>query len=130
MEIIPSPFFETLIEVAENSDLSDGAVMAIQNSIAGSILNNYSLIRQSILSITGELFLRIKQNLLTIDGQNINDLKEVHSHYMAIAQCCPFFKKYLKIKLIETEDTALNAKNISENKLRGSELLESITILN
>ena len=130
MEIIPSPFFETLIEVAENSDLTDGAVMAIQNSIAGSILNNYSLIRQSILSITGELFLRIKQNLLTIDGQNINDLKEVHSHYMAIAQCCPFFKKYPKIKLIETEDTALNAKNISENKLRGSELLESITILN
>ncbi len=119
LEIIPSNSFEGLIESTKNRDLADCGIMAIENTIAGSILNNYSLIRQSDLSITGELYLRIKQNLLALKGQQISDLIEVHSHPMAIAQCRPFFKKYPKIKLIETEDTAQSAKFIFDNKLKG-----------
>ncbi len=116
--IIPSSSFEQLIEFTLNNKVADGGIMAIENSIAGSILNNYLLIRQSKLSITGELFLRIKQNLLALSGQQINDLTEVHSHPMAIAQCRPFFKIHPHIKLIETEDTALSAKYIAENNLK------------
>lgn len=118
LEIIPSNSFEGLIESTKNRELADCGIMAIENSIAGSILNNYSLIRQSDLSIIGELYLRIKQNLLALKGQQISDLKEVHSHPMAIAQCRSFFKKYPKIKLIETEDTAQSAKFIFDNKLK------------
>jgi len=118
LKIIPTNSFEKLIELTKNQDLADGGIMAIENSIAGSILNNYSLIRQSDLSIIGELYLRIKQNLLALKGQRISDLKEVHSHPMAIAQCRHFFKKYPKIKLIETEDTAQSAKFILDNNLK------------
>lgn len=118
VQVIPSNSFEKLIELTQNPDLSDGGIMAIENSIAGSILQNYSLIRQSNLAITGELFLRIKQNLLAIKNQKVEDLTEVHSHPMAIAQCRPFFKKYPNIKLIETEDTALSARYISEKNLK------------
>jgi len=117
IEIIPSNTFEELIALTQNNDLTDGGIMAIENSIVGSILYNHLLIRQSNLSITGELFLRIKQNLLAKNGQKISDLKEVHSHPMAIAQCRPFFKNYPNIKLTETEDTALSAKLISQNKV-------------
>ena len=89
--------------------------MAIENSIAGSILFNYQLLFESSLQIVGEVFLRIKQNLLIMPNSSIAELKEVHSHPMAIAQCRQFFKQYPSIKLIETEDTALSARKVKEN---------------
>ena len=91
--------------------------MAIENSVAGGILPNYNLLSESGLNIVGEIFLRIKQNLLALNGQNINNIKEVYSHPMAILQCRKFFEQYPYIKLIESTDTATSAKYISENNL-------------
>ncbi len=118
LEIVPANTFEDLVNLAENPNSTEGGIMAIENSIAGSILFNYQLLFESSLKIVGEVFLRIKQNLLTMPNSSINELKEVHSHPMAIAQCRQFFKQYPAIKLIETEDTALSARKVSENKWR------------
>jgi len=77
------------------------------------------VLNSSELKITGEVFLRIRQNLMALPGQKIEDLREVHSHPIAIIQCRPFFKKYPHIKLISMEDTALSAKRIREGALTG-----------
>lgn len=114
VEIVPASTFQELINVAQNPNLADGGIMAIENSIYGSILQNYDLINNSNLEIIGEVFLRIKQNLLVLEGQTIEDLTEVYSHTVAIAQCHKFFSQYPNIKLIETEDTALSAKMVKE----------------
>ncbi|MBI9057436.1 prephenate dehydratase [Labilibaculum sp. DW002] len=119
VEIIPSGNFATLIELIQDDTVCDGGIMAIENSIAGSILQNYGLLQDSGLVIEGEIFLRIKQNLMALPGQKIEDLKEVHSHPMAISQCRAFFRDYPHIKLVEMEDTALSAKNIRDNELLG-----------
>jgi prephenate dehydratase len=94
------------------------AVMAIENSIAGSIIPNYALIDNNNLHIVGEEYLDIQHNLICLSGQSIQDIKEVHSHPMALLQCKEFFKKYPNIKLVEDKDTAQVAKRISENKLK------------
>lgn len=119
VEIIPAGNFATLIELIQDDTVCDGGIMAIENSIAGSILQNYGLLQDSGLVIEGEIFLRIKQNLMALPGQKIEDLKEVHSHPMAISQCRAFFRDYPHIKLVEMEDTALSAKNIRDNELMG-----------
>ena len=94
------------------------AVMAIENSIAGSIIPNYALIDNYNLHIVGEEYLDIQHNLICLSGQSIEDINEVHSHPMALLQCKEFFKKYPNIKLVEDKDTAQVAKRISENKLK------------
>jgi len=93
--------------------------MAIENSLAGSILPNYALVRDSGKKIIGEIFLRIRHNLLVLPGQNIHDIREVYSHPMAILQCQDFFKQYPDIRLFDSLDTALSAKEISDKKLKG-----------
>lgn len=97
----------------------DIAVMAIENSIAGSIIPNYALIDNHDLQIIGEYYLDIQHNLMTLPGQTIENIREVHSHPMALLQCKEFFKSYPKIKLVEAKDTADVAKQISELQLRG-----------
>ncbi|MDE3144331.1 MAG: prephenate dehydratase, partial [Bacteroidota bacterium] len=94
---------------------SDGGVMAIENSIAGSILPNYTLLQKSNLKIAGEVYLPIKQQLLVNPGVRFEDIKEIHSHHMAIQQCMEYLDKY-EWKLVETEDTALSAKHIHQHK--------------
>ena len=94
------------------------AVMAIENSIAGSIIPNYALIDNNNLHIVGEEYLDIQHNLICLSGQSIEDINEVHSHPMALLQCKEFFKKYPNIKLVEDKDTAQVAKRITENKLK------------
>jgi prephenate dehydratase len=94
------------------------AVMALENSIAGSIIPNYALIDKNNLHIVGEEYLDIQHNLICLSGQSIKDIHEVHSHPMALLQCKEFFKKYPNIKLVEDKDTAQVAKRISENKLK------------
>lgn len=89
--------------------------MAIENSIAGSILPNYNLLQKSNLKIIGEIYLQIRQNLLVNPGVKLEDIKEVHSHTMALQQCYGFLDKY-KWKLVETDDTALSAKHIHQHK--------------
>ncbi|RUT80081.1 prephenate dehydratase [Ancylomarina longa] len=116
VEIIPAENFAKLIDLVNDESICDGGIMAIENSIAGSILQNYGLLQDSGLIIEGEIYLRIKQNLMALPGQKIEDLKEVHSHPMAINQCRAFFRDYPQIRLVETEDTAISARNIRENE--------------
>lgn len=97
---------------------SNFGIMAIENTIAGSIIPNYALIDQHHLVITGEYYLNIHHHLMALQNQNLQDIKEVYSHPMALLQCKEFFKKYPQIKLIEDVDTADVAKRISENKLK------------
>ena len=115
IQIVPADTFDILIEKVKSGE-ADVAVMAIENTIAGSILRNYNLLNNSKLRIKGEVFLRIKQNLMALPGITIEDLKEVHSHPIALQQCEEFFEKYPNIKLIEAHDTALVAKEIRENQ--------------
>src|SRR3984957_4234700 len=107
--------FQDVVKSAADPALCDAAVMAIENSIAGSILPNYSLLRNSELVIVGEIYLQIRQNLVVNAGTTLKDIKEVHSHPMAILQCMDFLNQY-DWKLIETEDTALSAKHIHQRK--------------
>jgi prephenate dehydratase len=113
--VIPCATFKEVIKTGANKKESDGAVMAIENSIAGSILPNYNLLQKSNLKIAGEVYLHIKQNLLVNRGVKLEDIKEVHSHTMALQQCYQFLDQY-KWKLVETEDTALSAKHIQQHK--------------
>ena len=98
---------------------SQEAVMAIENSIAGSILPNYALIDENELQIIGEHYIPINMNLMSIPGQKITDIKKVFSHPMALLQCKEFFKNYPHIKLIEDTDTAEVARRISEKGSMG-----------
>jgi prephenate dehydratase len=115
IEVIPCATFQEVIKLASSKKESDGGVMAIENSIAGSILPNYNLLQRSNLVIVGEIYLQIKQNLLVNSGVKLEDIREVHSHPMAIQQCFNFLDKY-NWKLVETEDTALSAKHIHQHK--------------
>jgi prephenate dehydratase len=115
IEITPADSFEELVRITENPRKADIALMAIENSVAGSIAYNYDLVRQSKLKITGEIYLRIRQNLMTLPGVPVDQLTEVHSHYMAIAQSREFLRQYPHLKLIETSDTALSARAIRDN---------------
>ncbi len=115
VEVIPCATFREVVKIASNKKESTGGVMAIENSIAGSILPNYNLLQKSSLQIIGEIYLQIKQNLLVNRGVTLEDIREVHSHPMAIQQCFAFLDKY-NWKLVETEDTALSARLIHQHK--------------
>ncbi len=114
VQVIPCSTFREVVSIAAEPANSDGGIMAIENSIAGSILPNYSLLQRSDLVITGEIYLNIRQNLLVNPGVTLSDIREVHSHHMAIQQCLDFLEKY-NWKLIETEDTALSARHIRQH---------------
>ena len=113
--IVPCATFRELIKLAANKKETHGGIMAIENSIAGSILPNYILLQKSNLHIVGEVYLRIEQNLLVYPGVRLNDIKEVHSHPMALLQCVDFLEQH-NWKLIETEDTALSAQQIHKKR--------------
>lgn len=115
IKVIPCASFRQLIKQTLDPALSAGAVMAIENSIAGSILPNYNLLQKANLKVVGEVYLSISQNLLVNRGVNLSDIKEVHSHPMAILQCLDFLESY-PFKLIETEDTALSAKYVHQHR--------------
>jgi prephenate dehydratase len=115
VEVLPCATFRDVVKVALNKKESDGGIMAIENSIAGSILANYNLLQKNNLKIAGEIYLQIRQNLLVNPGVKLEDIKEVHSHTMALQQCYDFLDKY-KWKLVETDDTALSAKHVHQHK--------------
>lgn len=98
---------------------ADAAVMAIENTVSGGLLPNFELLRKYDRKIKGEVFLRIQQNLMALPGQTIEDIKEVHTHYMAINQTREFFKDYPWIRLVESEDTAKSAADVAEGQLKG-----------
>ena len=101
--------------------------MAIENSIAGSIMPNYTLLMESTLTIVGEIYVQIHHQLMALPGTKIEDLKEVHSHYMAIQQCRNFFASYPHIHLVETADTALAARDIALQGLKNTAAIASLT---
>ncbi|ARV07391.1 prephenate dehydratase [Polaribacter sp. SA4-10] len=110
--------FDILVDSLLDKSATYG-VMAIENTIAGSIIPNYALIDNNNLHIIGEEYLNIHHHLMALKGQKIEDLKEVWSHPMALLQCKAFFKKYPYIKLVEDVDTAEVAKRISKENLVG-----------
>jgi prephenate dehydratase len=124
LDLIPCETFEEITDLIANKQIDYG-IMAIENTVAGSLIPNYVLIRETPVKIIGEKYLRVKQNLMALPGQRIEDLTEVHSHYMAIAQTRKFFKQYPQIKLVESADTALSAQKIQEKKLVGKGAIAS-----
>jgi len=110
--------FDVLVDSLLDQTASKG-IMAIENTIAGSIIPNYALIDANNLHISGEEYLNIHHHLMALPGQQIEDIKEVCSHPMALLQCKQFFKKHPHIKLVEDVDTAEVAKRIAKNKLKG-----------
>lgn len=115
VEVIPCATFREVVKVAANKNQSDGGIMAIENSIAGCILPNYDLLQKSKLNVVGEVYLAIRQNLMVNHGVKLEDIKEVHSHPMALQQCFDFLDQH-NWKLVEKEDTALSAKHIQQYK--------------
>jgi len=118
VDVITCPTFREVIRVACSRKESDGGVMAIENSIAGSILPNYNLLQKSDLRVVGEIYLQINQHLLVNPGVKLEDIREVHSHHMALLQCIDFLEKHPGWKLVETEDTALSAKHLQQHRSR------------
>jgi len=124
IEIVPCSTFEQTISRMINGD-GEFAVMAIENARSGSILSNYTLIRESGMKILGEHNLRIVQNLMALPGQTIGDIKEIRTHPIAIIQCMAFLSQHPNITLIESDDTAGSARDISENKIMGAAAIAS-----
>jgi prephenate dehydratase len=118
IEIVPCSTFDMTLNTVKEG-VADFAMMAIENARTGSILYNYTLIRESGLKILGEHNLRIKQNLMALPGQTISDIKEIRSHPIALSQCMAFLNKHPEMTLIESDDTAGSAKHIIEKSLKG-----------
>ena len=113
IEIIPCNTFRDVITTIKK-DPSVLGMMAIENTIAGSLLQNHELIRESGLSVTGEYKLRISHSLVALPGTSIHEVTEVNSHPIALMQCT-----LPNAKVVEKEDTAMSARWISENQLKG-----------
>lgn len=112
VETIPCDTFRTLFDTVKKDPSVVGAV-AIENTIAGSLLGNHDLLHESGLKVVGEHKLRIKQNLVALPGQSIDDIREAYSHPIALMQCKDFLDCHRNIKAVESEDTALSARDIA-----------------
>ena len=110
-------FGEVVAQVADGR--ADAALMAMENSLAGSILPNYLLLERNPLTITGEVYLPIHQHLLVLPGTTLAEVRAVHSHPMALRQCGDFLSQYPAWQLVETEDTGLSAQHLAERRPAG-----------
>ena len=118
-EIVECDTFEDLYG-AMGAGLADGAVMAIENTLSGGLIHNFELLRKYDRKVKGEVYLRIRQNLMALPGQSLRDIREVRTHYFAINQTRAFFEKECPwIHLVESEDTAKSAGDVAEKNLRG-----------
>lgn len=115
---VPSDSFQEQFD-AMSADASLLGVVAIENTIAGSLLANHELLRQSNLTIVGEYKMRISHVLAALAGQAIEDLNEVNSHPMALMQCEQYLRRHPNLKMIEKFDTAGSAQEIAEKQLTG-----------
>lgn len=109
--------FHDLCESLKSGE-ADYAMMAIENSIAGSILPNYFLLQQYHFSILGEVYLPIHMHLLALPGVRLKDIKTIESHPMAIRQCSDYLHRLANVEIRESDDTALSAKKVGELKLK------------
>lgn len=113
IELIPADSFDQLAEILVARQAHYG-LMAIENSIAGTLLQNYRILREKNFWIQGEIYIRIKHNLLGIPGATIDQIKEVESHPMALNQCLDYLADYPYIKRTESKDTALSAQVVAQ----------------
>lgn len=118
IEIIPCTTFKDLFHLLAEEPSILG-IVAIENTIAGSLLQNHNLLRESGCKIIGEHKLRISHTLAALPGQTISDITEVHSHPIALMQCEEFLEQHHHLRAVESDDTALSAKEIAENKITG-----------
>lgn len=118
VEIIPCITFRDIFASIEK-DPNVVGIMAIENTIAGSLLPNYELLKEYKLPIAGEHKLRISHCVAALPGQTIHDIKEIHSHPIALMQCKDFFGTLPGIKVVEHEDTALAARDIQLGAIKG-----------
>ena len=118
IELICCNTFEEVFENMRKDSNVIGTV-AIENTIAGSLLHNYELLRESGATIIGEHKLRISHNIMCLPDESWEDLTEVNSHPVALAQCREFLQHHQELKVVETDDTAGSAKNIHEKQLKG-----------
>jgi prephenate dehydratase len=116
IEILPCLTFGELA-LAVSSGVADRGIMAIENTISGTILNNLELIREHRLWVSDEVIMRIRQSLGSVPGASLDTIRKVYSHYMALNQCRPFFKAYPDVELIVSDDTALSIREVA---LKGS----------
>jgi prephenate dehydratase len=120
VEIVECKTFTTVCEKID-SDKVDFAVMAIENSIAGSLLNNYQLIRDYHLRVIGEIYLHISMNLLVNEGVAKTDIEHIHSHPIALRQCMEYIEQYYpNAQLHEKLDTAASSKMVADKKLKNA----------
>jgi len=118
IEIIPCPTFRDVFSTIKKDPNIIG-IMAIENTIAGSLLTNYDLLKENKLPIAGEFKQRISHCLAALPGQSAHEIKEVASHPIALMQCVNFLDTLPHVKVVEHEDTALAAKDIAEEKAIG-----------
>lgn len=118
IEVVSCETFHSMFD-ALNSDASLIGIMAIENTIAGSLLQNHELVRLNNLKVVGEYKMRISHVLAALPGQSIADLCEVNSHPMALMQCEQYLLGHKNLKMVEKNDTAGSAKEISESRLMG-----------
>ena len=118
VETIPCNTFKDVIKCTQK-DSSIMGMMAIENTIAGSLLQNHELLRKSNLNIVGEYKLRISHVLAALPGETLDDIREVNSHPMALMQCGEFLKAHPRMKLVEKDDTAGSAQEIAQHHLTG-----------
>lgn len=111
IEIVPCQTFKDIFKTIKQDSETIG-IMAIENTIAGSLLANYDLLKDSKLPIAGEYKQRISHCLAALPGTNIHDIKEVASHPIALMQCVNYLEKLIGVKIVEHEDTALAARDI------------------
>ncbi len=113
IETLPCDTFREVARKVKNGE-ADYGVMAIENSIAGSIIANYGILQDEDVQVSGEVYLPIVQNLMVLPGVTLDQITEVESHPMALLQCVDFLDSHPSWKLVESEDTALSAKRLAE----------------
>ena len=118
VDLVECLSFHNLVDTLLDGE-ADKGVMAIENSIAGSIIPNYALVCDKQLHIIGEHYLNIHHNLMALPGQHLEDIREVHSHPMALLQCREYLKTQPQIRMVEDVDTAETARRIRKKELRG-----------
>ena len=119
VELVKCESFDAVTQSVKNNK-ADYGVIAIENSIAGSILPNYNLVEAGGCEILDEVFLNIQMYLMALESESIIDIFEVHSHPVALLQCKDYLRKFPpQFKVIEGKDTASEAKRIRENNLSG-----------
>ena len=113
IETLPCDTFREVARKVKNGE-ADYGVMAIENSIAGSIIANYGILQDEDVQVSGEVYLPIVQNLMVLPGVTLDQITEVESHPMALLQCVDYLDSHPSWKLVESEDTALSAKRLAE----------------